>query len=790
MKDLVNRDTETKCIDDVISRRNINENLIMFIAGKEGVGKTEFIEYCAQTNSKGHIIKVDASKKNDQINEGYFILLLAKQLDECANSRSFQTFNQFVTNENYNDFSKKALSNLVKNKGANVFWDIVLAIINTHATPLEITEAFNNGALNGLICEAIKYVSYVLNTENNLTICIENFNAIDLTSLEKLEEIIVDTYSHIFFLEFRLEKELSEVNSFISKHLYAHKSGKYQYLLLPLDKLALVHFKEVCQQEMKYIAISDINLTEDVYNSLYKESNGNLHKISNIITSSQFVNSKIDISPLLDLNLSELFSEQKELLALVVVFEQPLDIGILKSSLTQTESLLLFNCDDVIDSLAPKYIKKIGNYIEVSGLDVQEIFYKDPTCSLYELLAFNHWEKYYEESIHQKNNRTYFIALIKLLARYDTNKLLEYKNELKNYLFTSFVTPQSAAEFLKSLQYNMTDIERKELKLLLLDIYYKMDCFSEAYDVLNSLKPYSELFLFAYEAMLLNRLRKNDDAINFINNYLKIKNDRLFFIFKCILVLCYAGKNDYKSANNIYIELEDQKERYMNLPEYGFMLRNYNIVRSPRNSLSYIKASITFFEGDDEKQGISYITYGMNLSRIGKYFWANKFFEKALKRLDGKIFQKHIILNNMAVNIFRSNGSLEVAINMLKDSIITAISKYDKTVIYNNLLAIMSVVNPESKLCLKAIEQITQLGITFHDHSLLSKAYKNIALFYKKKGNKRLFTEFMNKALYERELLTCTSETNWREFEIKDTYNDSDISTTYISFWHFDINRF
>ena len=252
------------------------------------------------------------------------------------------------------------------------------------------------------------------------------------------------------------------------------------------------------------------------------------------------------------------------------------------------------------------------------------------------------------------------------------------------------------------------------------------------------------------KGVILEETGRQKEAIALVNKELKKKreiNPSVFLALKLIQMISYYDLREYEKCNSEFFSLI-RNATYADLYEYGFLLRNAELVLSYKESLPYFQESTKVFEkfGDLKQAAISRITYGVHLGLIGKLNEAAKQLRIAKSELADFPTYKHVVLNNQAVVLlFQKDSSNKVA-ELLAEALITANLDFDKVVILINYLVLMDWRNEDTK-AIQAISSIEKILVnpSFADKEIIRYAYFDIYKYYERKMDNDLAIIYRNK---------------------------------------------
>jgi len=468
---------------------------------------------------------------------------------------------------------------------------------------------------------------------------------------------------------------------------------------------------------------------------------------------------------------------------------------------------LWINLESDLKNLTERELIKIDKeYIFVKHDFISKEVISNNSFDRFILPSYKIWIEYYRKKLAQKDfscyskNKIYHLLFAFYSASNDFNNLFKLLPEIKKVALES-TYPDSAVEYLELLRNNENHFSSIEIQdsinFALIDIYYALGIFDKAWDILAEIKGTSNRYI-AYKAALLDRLDRHQEAISYIQNILLISetNDRLILILKLILMISYRSSNNNAECKKIYLDMMGNIE-YAKYDEYGFLLRNSEIVLPLYKSIKELKKSILFFREKklSVEMGQSYLTLSLLNTWNNDHKVALSNLDIAEKLLYNETFERHIFFNNRAViHMYQNNFSKEVEI-ILNEARKTIMCNFDKLTIHINHLIYYTISNRHNnvfKLYDDIVDSTLNLLKEQPDKVMHRLAYYTIAQYYKN-HNIDLFRYYMEKS-YETHLLLSFRKNNyWDErfsyYKSKGTTTDNIMTYDLglISYWHFRI---
>jgi hypothetical protein len=304
-----------------------------------------------------------------------------------------------------------------------------------------------------------------------------------------------------------------------------------------------------------------------------------------------------------------------------------------------------------------------------------------------------------------------------------------------------------------------------------------------------------------FKAALLNRLDRYEEAIFFIGkSYSDYESERFKLCLDLILMVCYRSASLTDLCEITFSKIQGNLT-YQNYLEYGYFLRNSEIVLPIEDSIKAAEESVRFF---DLKQmniqvGHSKITTSMLYSWMGDLNKGQSELDDAESLLLGKTLERHIIFNNKAaICLYKGNYTPEVE-DYLNEARSTALSPFEKLAIYINMLVFYkkSGIIDKRESLISLILSTIELEKDMVMHRL---AYCHLAWNYSD-YNIELNNYYAAKAAEIHDRLSKDDYHIYWEHRLKRDLDDSNLSVyqkfllsydfepCFVSYWHFEIPK-
>ncbi|QHS56537.1 hypothetical protein GWR56_13670 [Mucilaginibacter sp. 14171R-50] len=745
----VNRTKEFEFLEIRGQDVGVGTNTVM-LCGESGVGKSELARNFLDRKAELYpTIKVPIQQaEKDSYSAGYYLTKLAKEMhDHARKDKRIYSLEDFLR-------KSASASVLVKKIGTNFktdlsafvpfsntaksVWDLVFASGDFDAS------AFFQSTHSDILLTIYEYVLHEC-SRHSMIVNIENVQNIDYRSLELLTSIIRSSNNCLYLLEFT---EDSATGYHFSELVSILQENNITVDFLPVAPLSLEDVKRLIDEQP--------NLTWEVLKNSYVNWNGNMRLIVDVLAKLRYGLpvkgvKVVDILSATIEHIDVLKNAELFLLTIIAVHHEPVEINLLKRLTTFKEALAyVLDVDSILSALENRYlIKKSAGTVMLAHDSIAVALHKLSRSGLFSIIGQRFWLNTYEQLLDERDiflsrgwllmKVLYFSSLLTLDAK--VFGLLDLINQeaLKSR------DPEKMIGYVADVRLNLFQkdtIKHHDLLLRLdhwlIEIWLKLGHSQKSWEILLQLNDNAKVFRLL-KAMLMEQIGKHGDAIGFCESELStaITGSNYELALRLVkLVTNYdIGNKSLSSAEFFDLYRNDS---YVNLFEYGFLLRNAELVFNYVDGLPYYLESISHFErfGAKRQAAFSRITYGVHLGLTGKYRQAEEQFLQAEDELGDEITEKHTLWNNLAVlELSRgiTNGNAE---ELLRQALVTASGDFDRFTIAMNYLILMDFKNQDSdaemaiSTMLKILEQPS-----FANKEILRYAFFDLHKYYEKTGN-------------------------------------------------------
>ncbi len=805
MNDLefINREVEQATILTAINTL-MPKNKVLIIKGTSGVGKSALTSFILKQQKRYPGVKVRIEDSYGSPTSGYGIERIAEAINQAAeNNGNLKSFKVYFNNLEGNDLKQRAYDLLAKSttKILGPFGD---AAKFGHDALFGSGEFDSVKLFNSTRPEIINILtSYIFYTLNNgpIVLNIENIHALDITTLQLLHNLIEGTSGNTFLLEFTTDSD---------RKMPLHRVREY-FENVFLDEIEL--HKVSMSDYMKILGVKGMNT---VLEKSYFIFDGNLRKLKDLeITLDISSNEHLDIFTVAGLhefnpttaNIKSLKKRELLLLCAIAAHKSAVAIDVLHALFKQ--SSLRNEIVDIPQSLkvltAQQLIITSGNKVLIAHDLINRSIRFDDYFFKYLLLSYKSYVELYSNYLSiqdfvRHSKEEVLSLLFHFYYFYDAEKLFGLLPDIKRIALKSFY-PEAAIQYIEELRKSIrTTGANKSLKIAddityqLVDIYYASGLFENAFNLLSEIELESDKKTL-YKIALLDRLDRHVESLELINTQLTRNdlNSRVRLVLELILMIDLRSLLLWDELERLYEKLSSN-DNYIDYLEYGYFLRNSEIVLPFEESIPLLEQSIEHFYSYDNlmEVGISKISLSMQLARLGQLDKALSELNEAETLLSENTLVLHIILNNKAV-IKMYQGITDAGVEeILNSARLTAITNFDKIIVYSNLL-ILNTLNTNKQSVEDIVEILLQLVEEQPDKNIVRFCYYNISFSYTMSKENVLANQFLNKARGILEIV----ENYWDHRINNATLTDKAYSFVcsfpfelgFISYWHFDISQ-
>lgn len=720
---------KTKC------QESFDAAQVLVVSSPSGYGKSELLAHCMVDINSMPTYKVEINNPGGQVyDDGYALREIGKSISASADK-----YDQLLS---VNDYLLELGSNV------QIEW-LFKELKDEIAKQLDIKDMdsifdswknknwiISNNLIfdsdNGEILLAVQsYIQEQLKTGPFL-LNIENIQCVDYYSLNFLSSIINSCTSGLFVFEFTLNTEGITLRKIIDQ--FNTSANVEVFKLAPLSV-----------NDVQEILESEPELTLELVNRSFTAWQGNLRPLTDLFYTIKF-GASVNYENKTFSHLLSLEKVDRYLLSAIYVHREPVDYDLLKQHIEGSAfEVLIWDFDDRISHLIDRKLIKILNGSYALKHDyIGAVINEEDVFRQNNVIAKKRWFEVYQSDDIDKNiflsksiilqRRLYFCTILNnksnILTLLDDIRVETVRNRnperLLNYV----------KELWDELRAGSTEKSNEIIAFLeqwLLTIYVELGLFNTADNILRG-THLSGKSLDILKGIIYEQTGRHNEAVSFCDKILSMTNkrDNYHFALRLIRMVSWFGMGLENQCKKEFLILEgnDQHKKYF---EYGFLLRNAELVFSYRESIPYFKRSIDFFETykATRQTGLSRLTLAIHLALLGQFDEAELQIKIATRELSGLIGDRHLVFNNNAIlKLMKGEISTEV-IKLLTQAYLTADVDFDKVTILSNLIAVKDL-----KRDLKDIDEIINKLIRllkeprFSSQEIIGYAYFNLYRYY------------------------------------------------------------
>jgi len=353
------------------------------------------------------------------------------------------------------------------------------------------------------------------------------------------------------------------------------------------------------------------------------------------------------------------------------------------------------------------------------------------------LAAYKFLAEYYSGMANNSDNYATYVQIVPKLAilhsKFDPSRLALIINQFKAVIIEQFDKNEATQLIGQAFDALGAACETK-FHFMLIALCYEAGFYDYALELLQKLEPLSSECGHAFYCMLLNRNDLHEQAVEECQKARKaIKSPRYQLIVQMTQMLCERSLGLRNKCQESCKRIEKTSE-FHELLEYGFFLRNKQIVLSFEESLPYIERSIAFFNQKGQKlyAAHSRLTRLVQRARLGHPQESEEELEKIAPDLLCSSFERHVVYLNQASLRLLQGIADEKTLHLLDKAYVTVTTTFDRAVILNNkLCALIIQGNSHSNEFPPLMAELVRVAEDEPDANLRRKVFANIALYYK-----------------------------------------------------------
>lgn len=412
--------------------------------------------------------------------------------------------------------------------------------------------------------------------------------------------------------------------------------------------------------------------------------------------------------------------------------------------------------------------------------------------------AYKFLSEYYENLMQDIEDQVVLTQVVPKLAilysKFDPSKLAQIIHPFKEVIVSQF-DKDTAIRLVTQAFDALGESQETEFHFMLIALCYEAGFYDDAMKLLKRMEPLESECGQLFHCMLLNRTDLHGLAVEECKKLKKtLKNPRYQLMAEMIQMLSERSLGQHDQCRKTSQRIE-RTEEYHDLLEYGFFLRNKQIVLSFQESLPYIEQSIDFFEKKNQPLYADYsrLTHLVQRARIGYPQESEAALEKIKPNLLRSSFERHIVYLNQASLRLLQGVADEQTNLLLERALLTVTTIFDRAVVLNNkLCALIIQGEPNSKEFSALATELAGVIELEPDANLRRKVYANFALYYKMAGNKAGYERWANRVQQIEKKSSAHPIEDVLLFGARPSKKFEYLATQpccvfFITYWHFDI---
>jgi tetratricopeptide (TPR) repeat protein len=790
----VNRTREIRQLQTEL--RSLTEaNKIVFVHGTTGVGKSALTRKFSDDQS-AHVsvrVRVTDAKHAD----GYLVGRLAQEISRVEEHRDGMSLARYVREVPGEEVRHWYYRLLLGAVSGGTLRSALPAAAKIEFERLENQGAFSSDQIflradTDTTAMLLGYLKYLF-VHQRYVIAVENIQTIDDSSARTMPEVLMAPTGQFLLLEYTQGGTATSLPLSNVKGLFDDVADVRQ-----------IEVRKLSWDDLRpYLAPSTI---ERIAQRVYVTQDGNLRQLQDLeyLLADEATESEVGESPTAE-RLRRLQKPQMLTLAAIVAHSSPVHAETLDALYSHMRTLH----DGFVDleaeaaSLQHDGLLRFDNgRWTVDHDSIGHVAAAEPQYERYFAIAYQAWSIYYGAAYQQRNfalvsENEMLSLLFHFYLHSDVMRIFSILDDVERVATTS-VAPRTAMEFLRKLVSYLETTAGSESTLqrvlyTLIDIAYAVGMFADAAELLERITVDSDRRRVC-EVALLNRLDEHEGAIANALRYLDDRHEAhssYELSLKLLLMISFRSSNQFDRAEAVFRDIARDRQ-YDSLPEYGYFLRNAEIVLDRGESIAYIKKSIDFFHQRAMvvAEAHSRISLGMYLILAGRLDDAEEQHRAVATLISGKTNERHIVFSNQAaVRIYRGEASFNEALELLSQARATLSTPFDTISIYNNMFVIYAL-SGRTESAEATAARLQQLLPSEPDRVLHRTIYYNLAEYDRRHGLRSSHERFFNAA---REAAPPTEE-YWSYRLDGGTFPEGSAmrasipyDLAFLSYWHFPI---
>lgn len=776
--DIIDRDVESDEIAEYICSQE-ERNRILWVCADTGVGKTSLIKKALKKqNSSKKIIKVKTPpvNQNDCIIQGQYFSYIASAANESL--RNFGgSLKDFLLSGVENRVGKAEIQKVLES-GISKFPQTVLTTIISRYTQTgvnDVNQYLINTDINSVLVQR-EYLRYTLMAHDTL-LYISNMQNIDSRSLSELEKLIASTSNIFFLFEFTTQKgNLDSIHKY-NELFQEHADIAIEVLdLLPMNYAVSI---------MGNVPIANYQEWEEYYKTVIC---GNLYKVQNIDAKTKNCFSHDPLEKIYDLTL-----EGTVILQIVILHDGEISLIKFYHVLSKCDVRYLLYFNNHFDDLSA-YLKKNEKTMNLIHSSVKDFLLDSTNLSIEKskLIAYSILRDTFNTDLVQCNYNWYtkkelILYLVKLYSASNTEKVIDLLEKFKELIVDEIAIEQINLLF-DQLSDELENFYNKRIIIKIIKISYDLGLYSKAYKFLTDHFQY-DINFYMYKAILLNRLDKHSECIQYCNTIEnECKSHRFQLTIQLIKMLSLRTLNKKHKYRALYFELLNNED-YKGCLEYGFLLRNSEILYSPVNDIPYIKRSIEHFKYHKNVKNEVYaqLTLATEYAYAGKIKEAKNILHTIKDAFFKTTTEKHIYYNDVAAVELQGRCPTELTLINLEQGLLSSRNSYDTLTILSNKICWYIMGKKSISNIDEFKKQLNRYIKIEPDLRICKRIYFNLHQYFQYVASDNKSAQYYWQKASAMEHVIDDKLNKMMLLESSNAYTKPQVYISFITYWHFDI---
>jgi len=776
--DIIDRDIESDEIAEYIGSQE-EKNRILWVCADTGIGKTSLIKKALkkQKSSKKIItVKTPPVNQNSCIIQGQYFSYIASatndSLKNCGGSLDDFLLSGIKTRVGKAEIQKVLESDIVKMPQA-MLATIISRYAQTGAN--DVDQYLLNTDTNSVLVQR-EYLRYTLMAHEAL-LYISNMQNIDVLSLNELEKLVASTNNIFFLFEFTTQK-----GNLDSVHKYNELFQENADIAVEVLDLLPVNY---AVSIMGNATIDDYQDWEKYYKTVIC---GNLYKVQNIESNTRNYFSHDPLEKIYNLSL-----EGTVILQIVIMHDGQISLIKFYHILSRCDIHYSVYFDNHFEDLSA-YLEKDEKAMKLIHSSVKDFLLNSTNLFIEKskLVAYSILRDVFNKDLAQCDYNWYtkkelILYLVKLYLANDTERIIEILEKFKELIIDEISIEQINLLF-DQLSEEIGTFYNRKIILKIIKICYDFGLYSKAYEFLTNYFQ-NDINFYMYKAILLNRLDKHSECIQYcklIEN--ESKSHRFHLTIQLIKMLSLRTLNKKHEYRSLYFELLNNKN-YKDCLEYGFLLRNSELLYSPVNDIPYIKRSINHFI---DHQNIKNEVYAQ-LTLATEYAYSGKIKEarNILRAIKDDFLktttEKHIYYNDIAAVELQGRCPTDLTLINLEHGLLSSRNPYDTLTILSNKIC-WYVISQKSIHDIDSLKKDLNHYIKLEpDLRMCKRIYFNLHQYFKYIALDANSAQYYWRKASIIEHVFDDKLKKMMNLESANAYAEPQVYISFITYWHFDI---